>query len=541
MTVLDWIVVAVYLFLLVGLGSYLHQYQDTTQDYFLADQSMAWWQTGFSTMATQLSAISFISAPAFVALAPNGGLKWLAYEFAVPLALIVVMVVIIPVLHRGEYISMHQYLGERFDEDTRSLVSGLFLLMRGLSSGVIVYAGAKVLAVAMSIHPVTAILLIGGITILYDVLGGIGVVIFSDVIQMGIIFLGLIYCGIVATGMIGWESAWNAFDPARTQILYMREYGLSQDSSYGFWPFLIGGFVLYVSYYGCDQSQVQREMSVEDEDDVRKSMLLNAFGRFPLVLVYCVVGVLVGGVYMNAPDVIAGSLGMNPDQLMSTLNSNPDYMLPYFIVGVLPTGITGLLMVAIMAALMSSLDSAMNSLSAITVRDFYREYVTTDADAEHYLNAGRLFTCFWGVFATGSAFAFHYWSQVQTVIEQINQVGNMFYGPLAAAFLLGILTQWIEPDGIKAGVVLGLLVSIGVWLYVPAISWLWWGPIGFIVTVTIAFLIRLFRHNLRRTEPLFEIPKGEHETNWTPWYLLCILYFFVIVGTCYGLQTLLQS
>lgn len=535
LTVIDWIVVTVYLFGLIGIGSYLSQFQETTHDYFLAGQSMSWWQTGFSTMATQLSAISFISVPAFVALKDGGGMKWLAYEFAVPLALIVVMAVIIPVLHRGNYISMHQYLGDRFDGGTRTLMSGLFLLMRGLSSGVIVYAGAKVLAVAMDISTPTAILIIGAVTILYDVLGGIGVVIISDVVQMGIIFLGLIYCGIEATTMVGWSTAWEVIDPERTRVLMMDNYGFSEGNAYGFWPFLIGGFVLYVAYYGCDQSQVQREMSVEDEDEVRKSMLLNAFARFPMVVVYCTVGVLVGAVFLTGAVDFAGQLGMDQSELMSTLENQPDYMLPYFIVGALPTGVTGLLLVAVMAALMSSLDSAMNSLSAITVRDFYREYANTDDTSAHYLSAGRFFVLFWGTFATGSALSFHYWSRMKTVVEQINLIGNMFYGPLLAAFLLGIVTAWARPTGVKIGVILGLLVEIVVWKLVPTVSWLWWGPIGFTVAVSVAFV----HYPLSDDSSFFRLEEGEHETNWVPWYLLCVVYFVVIVGLCYWFERLM--
>ncbi|MFB6344308.1 MAG: sodium/solute symporter [bacterium] len=540
MTGLDWSVIAGYLAFLIGLGAYLNRGQLNTHDYFLAGQDMVWWQTGFSTMATQLSAVSFISAPAFVALVDNGGLRWLAYEFAVPLALVVVMAVIIPVLHRGNYISMHQYLGERFDEGTRLLVSGLFLLMRGLSSGVIVFAGAKVLAAVVALSVPEAILLIGIVTIIYDVLGGIGVVILSDVVQMAIIFVGLLYCGYEALGIIGWTDVVDTFAADRTQIILMDNYGFNPESSYGFWPFLIGGFVLYVSYYGCDQSQVQREMSVSDEDGVRKSMLLNAFGRFPLVLVYCFVGLVVGAVFLTAPEVPASDLTMTTSELTNALKEKPDYMLPYFIVSVLPSGLSGLLIAAIMAALMSSLDSAMNSLSAITVQDFYRQYAQSDRSRRHYLNAGRFFTFAWGAFATLSALLFHYRGQVKTVIEQINQVGNMFYGPLAAAFLLGILVPWIRPAGIKLGIVMGLVVDIAVWQLAPFVSWLWWGPIGLVTSTATAVVVRMARAGPALGESdliSFEVFRQQH--GWSHWYVVCVVYFFVIIAACYGIEVTL--
>jgi Na+/proline symporter len=195
-------------------------------------------------MATQLSAISFVSAPAFVALKEGGGLKWLAYEFGVPLGLIAVMALIIPALHRGNYISIYEYLEERFDEGTRILISGLFQLARGLATAVAVLAGGIIASSATGMSITSAILLIGVITILYDIIGGIGIVIQSDVLQMGIVILGLVIVGGSAWSMVGWSEAWSALDPGRLQILDFRSLGLSGGGQYGFWPMLIGGMFL---------------------------------------------------------------------------------------------------------------------------------------------------------------------------------------------------------------------------------------------------------------------------------------------------------
>lgn len=555
---LDWVVVAIYLLFLIGVGAYLNLFQKDTDDYFLAGQKMKWWQTGFSTMATQLSAISFISVPAFVALKSGGGMKWLVYEVAVPLALILVMVVIIPVLHRGRYISMHQYLGERFNEGTRSLVSGLFLLMRGLSSGVIIYAGAKILAATFDLpnlfagtgleadtqQVVLAILIIGIVTIIYDVLGGIGVVIFSDVLQMFIIIAGLLICGVVGMDLLSWNTVhvMDAYDnPKRFQILNFEQWGVSKESQYGFWPFLFGGFFLYVSYYGCDQSQVQREMSVANEDDVHKSMLLNAFGRFPIVILYCFVGLVIGAVFMMEPQSISGELGWSVEQFQTTYKDHPDWMLPLFMRAALPHGLIGLLFVAAMAALMSSLDSAINSLSAITIRDFYQEYLVPDQSQSHYLLAGKLCTMFWGLFATVSALLFSLRGDTPTVVEQINQIGTMFYGPLAAAFLMGILTDWIEGTSVTAGVLFGMLANLLVWQHLEWISWLWWGPIGFGVTaiVAVTFSVALPPISLPENR-LFRFEEGKNRTNWLPAYVLCVIYFFVIIAVCAWIESVLS-
>ncbi len=544
---LDWTVVVAYLLFLIGVGAYLNRYQENTDDYFLAGQRMKWWQTGFSTMATQLSAISFISVPAFVALKKGGGIKWLAYEVAVPIALIVVMVVIIPVLHRGRYISMHQYLGERFDEKTRSLVSGLFLLMRGLASGVIIYGGAKILAATFKLPTLApesflssptqqvliAILIIGVVTIIYDVLGGIGVVIFSDVLQMFVIVVGLLICGWIGLDLLNWnaEAVVQAYDdPARFRAFDFRHWGVSKEEQYAFWPFLIGGFFLYVAYYGCDQSQVQREMSVANEDDVRKSMLLNAFGRYPIVLLYCLVGLVVGATFLTEAEAIAGNLNLSVETFRTRFQEHPDWMLPLFIRAALPHGLIGLLFVAAMAALMSSLDSAINSLSAVTIRDFYQEYLAPGRSTSHYLRAGQVCTLLWGLFATGSALAFALEPSTQTVVEQINQIGTMFYGPLAAAFLMGLLTEWMLGTGVFAGVVVGMVTNILVWQLMPYISWLWWGPIGFLTTLIVAVVITLqLRAAPVPMNRLLKLEKANTRTYWLPAYVLCIVYFFAII------------
>jgi len=123
MNILDWLVIVLYLAVIVGIAVYLTRSQRNTHDYYLAGRRLKWWQSGASTMATQLGAISFVSAPAFVAIKDGGGLKWLCYEFSVPLALILVMAVVIPSLHRRSYVSIYEYLEERFDAGTRSLVS----------------------------------------------------------------------------------------------------------------------------------------------------------------------------------------------------------------------------------------------------------------------------------------------------------------------------------------------------------------------------------------------------------------------------------
>ncbi len=495
-------------------------------------------------MATQLSAISFVSAPAFVALKPGGGLKWLAYEFAVPLALILVMAVIIPILHQNKYISIYEYLEKRFDSGTRTLVSVLFQLGRGLATAVAVLAGGIILSTAIGISTVYAILLIGLVTLLYDVLGGIRVVILSDFMQMAIIIVGLLICAGTALYLVGWDTAWASLEPSRYQIFDFTGWGLSSESTYGFWPMLIGGFFLYASYYGTDQSQVQRELSVGSINDVRKSLLVNAFGRFPLVLLYVLMGVLVGAVFTQ-PELlkpIARVLQMDSSVLQNILSENPDRMMPMFILGYLPHGIIGFIFMAIMAALMSSLDSGLNSLSAVTMKDIYQKFVKPGAPEKHYFRVSKIITVLWGIFAIGAALLMTEATQAarHTTIVLINAVGSMLYGPILAAFLLGMFNKKMKAMGVKAGIFSGIFVNMLLWIF-TSISWMWWNVSGFVVTVLVAVAVNFGLGNLpqrisQEAEKATLRSSREGDKKWRIVYGLIILYFFLIIAVAWWLQ-----
>ena len=544
MNYLDWIVILIYIVGIIGFALYLTRSQKDTEDYYLGGRKIKWWQSGASTMATQLGAISFISAPAFVAIKDGGGLKWLCYEFGVPLALILVMAVIIPTLHKHHYVSIYEYLEKRFDSGTRSLVSFLFQLGRGLATAVAVLAGGLILSTGLSISTTSAIILVGLITVIYDALGGIRVVILSDFLQMVIIVVGLLICSGVALSIVGWDASWTNLSPERFAILDFKQWGFTPEGSYAFWPMLIGGFFLYVSYYGCDQSQVQRELSVGGVDDVRKSLMVNAIGRFPLVLLYSVMGVFVGAVIAQPQAIIqiAAKMGIEPGAVSHILTHDPDRMLPMFILTYLPNGIIGFIFVAIMAALMSSLDSGLNSLSAVTMKDFYQKYLKPNADERHYLIASKIITFLWGIFCVVVALLFAGFGEAtrQTTIVLINAVGSMLYGPILAAFLIGMFTKRIGAKSLKIGILAGIGVNIILW-QATTISWLWWNLTGFLGTVITAFTAAIYFGLGKRDVPHITRRKYVEDPssiNWRRIYKYVVLYFFIIIFVCYLIERL---
>jgi SSS family transporter len=539
---IDWLVILAYFAGIIGFAAARSRSQRDLHDYYLAGRTTPWWQSGFSTMATQLGAISFVSAPAFVAIKEGGGMRWLCYEFGVPLGILLVTVVIIPVLHRHGRISIYEYLEERFDRSTRLLVSALFQLGRGLATAVSVLAGGLILSTALPISTAQAIIVIGLVTILYDMLGGIRVVIVSDFAQMLIITAGIVICAGAALSLVGWDFAWQVLSPDRMRILDFSRAGFSAGGEYSFWPMAIGGIFLYASYYGCDQSQVQREMSVGSLGGVRKSLLLNAFGRFPMVMLYCVMGVFVGAVFVS-PDhlsILARAMGMSTASLDASLEANPDRMVPMFILSFLPPGVVGLLFVAILSALMSSLDSAINSLSAVTMEDFYKPHLKPSASERHYLAMSKVLTVVWGVFCIVAALTFSGFGEStrQTTIVLINAVGSLLYGPILAAFLLGILSREIGATNVKFGVVIGIAGNLLLW-QLTEISWLWWNLAGFLVTLIVAYLLSIFGmvggFKLLDSDLLYSGNKSQR--GWRLSNSIVALYFFAIIAVTWLIQS----
>ena len=520
MNYLDWIVIGVYIVFLIALSTYLSRRQGNIEDYYLGGRTISWWAIGVSTMATQLGAISFISAPAFVALKPGGGLKWLGFEFAVPVAMVFIMIFIIPVVYRTRVVSIYEYLEQRFDASTRSIVSTIFQISRALATGVGIYAIGIVLAAILNVPLVPTILVIGFVTIIYDVLGGIKAVIYTDVIQMFILTLGILICGYTAYSLIGgWENVLVGFEKERLQILNLGAHGFGDGEGYSFWALVVGGFFLYVSYYGCDQSQIQREMSAKTLDEAKRSLMLNGFARFWLVAAYLSMGLLIG------------AFALQNESFMNLIpKDRVDYMVPIFILNYLPHGLIGFIVVALLAAFMSSLDSSINSLSAATMRDIYQRYIKSDGDDKHNFMMSRILTIFWGVLCTG--FAFLVGSISDTVIEAINKVGSLFYGPILAAFVLGILIKRTSASGVKAGIISGIAVNFILWIGFPGVSWLWWNATGSLSAILVGYVWSYFSPALKIV-PASLAYTAESDTKWKWRYFFMIVYFFLIIIMSY--------
>lgn len=510
----DWLIILGYCAALLGLAAWLSRRQFDREDYYVGGREVGPWPVGLSIMATQCSTNSILGAPAFVAFAAGGGLVWLQYELAVPLAMIVLMLFMMPVFRHFQLLSVYGYLERRFDTATRLTLSGLFQFVRAFASAVTVYSVAIVIDLITGLGFAGAVLLLGVFTVVYDVLGGIRGVIYSDVIQLLILTLMLV---VVLVSLVsaagGLEAMWQAFSPKRRVTLNFSSHGLGDGETFAFWPMLLGGLFLYVSYYGCDQSQVQRQLSSRNIDGTNTALFINGVLRFPLVLLYCLVGVGIA-VYVNDNPAFMDALPLRGEEREYNL------AVPVYMINALPVGLVGLSLVALFAAAMSSLDSVLNSLSATTMEDFVRRFHRVEWSARRELVTSRTLTAAWGGITL--VMAFFVGDIAPTVLEAINKIGSLANGPILAVFALGLLTRRVAGAHAIAGLFAGIAGNGFCWLYLPDVSWLWWNVFGFVATFVVAYLLRLVGGGGARaggSEDLYEagvrrVLREEARVNW---------------------------
>jgi SSS family transporter len=461
---LDLAIVALYLLAIVAMSAAIAWRQRTGRDYFLAGRSMRSLPLGMSIMANQASAVSLVGAPAFVALREGGGLRWLQYELAVPLAMLLLSAILLPALRSVPGASIYAYAERRFGRSTRRALAGSFLLARGLALGVILYASALVVAEALGCSVDQALLAVGLFSVAYTSLGGIVADIWSDVLQLVLLWGGTFVSAFYLLEHTGLDLLRRIPDERAATLIPAPPF----EDAFSLWPMLFGGLFLYLSYYGCDQSQAQRLLTARSDADARRALLLNGLLRFPMVLTYCVFGLLLAGLLSTDPAFASAMEGRPADSLV------PVFMLSY-----LPSGLRGLLLAAILAAAMSSIDSALNSLAAVTLDDVF----TLDP-ARQSVWLGRATSLAWGVFGVVSGMVCA--RSGSGILELVNMVGSAFYGPVLAVFVLGVLAPGVSGQSALAGLAAGLAANAALAAFAPTVPWLWWNPAGFLAASAVA-------------------------------------------------------
>ncbi len=303
MRLLDWLVVAGYLLWIVYDGIKRSK-SDGVEGYLLANRSLPWWAVGLSVMATQLSAITLVGT---TGQAYADGMRFVQFYFGLPFAMVLLSVTLVPFFYRSGVYTAYEYLERRFDVKTRTLASLLFLFGRSMSTGAIISAPAVILSIIFHWNLTLTILAIGGPTIIYTMIGGVQAVTWTDVKQMGIVVGGLV-CAVIALILglpddVGVGQALHVAGAAGRMNPIDFHFDIRQ--TYTFWSGLIGGLFLHLSYFGCDQSQVQRYLTAKSLNQARHSLLMSAFVKIPLQVLVLMVGVFMFLFYVfNRPPML---------------------------------------------------------------------------------------------------------------------------------------------------------------------------------------------------------------------------------------------
>ncbi len=524
-------------------------------NYLRGGNSMKWWTVGLSVMATQASAITFLSTPG---LAFEDGLRFVQFYFGMPLALVIISITFIPIYYRLKVYTAYEYLESRFDVRTRVLGAMIFLVQRALSAGITIYAPAIILSSALGWPLSSTSLVIGIVVIVYTVSGGTRAVSQTQKQQMAVMMGGMAAAGFMIMHLLPPDiGLGEALDVAGSAgRLNAVSFEFDPSDRYNFWSGMLGGTFLFLSYFGTDQSQVQRYLTGRSITESRLGLMMNGLLKVPMQFSILFVGVLVFVFYqfyqpplffieqgretvqssgyasewealnkdydrlwneksaeihqylehleredepaaglsqqkikqLNESEVAmrdsAKSLIRQADPSLAT--QDHDYVFITFIMNRFPEGLIGLLLAVILSAAMSSTASELNALSTTATVDLYRRFVRDNASDQHYVRVSRGFTLLWGTLALLFAL---FASLAENLIELVNIIGSIFYGPMLGIFVVAFYIRWIQAKAVflAAIVAQGLVIAL---FFTANISYLWLNPIGVGLVVGVASLLQ---------------------------------------------------
>lgn len=477
---LNWAIVFVYAVANLLLGWWMSRRVRTASDYHIGDRSTPWWAIGISIVATYVSALSFLGAPAW---AYGSGMTALAIHINYPLVVFITIVFFIPFFYSSGVASIYEYLERRFGVRTRTVMGLIFLVTMTLGAGSMLTATGIVLRSTMGLDIETGIIVMTAIVVLYTMLGGMNAVIWTDVLQGIILTIGVvvvIICIMIAIPSfreaLSFLQAHGKLDPIDARL------DLSIPPT--IWAGVIAMTLYHTTVYGANQFMVQRALAAKTMADAKKSYMVIGYAAFALYFMFFFVGAMLYVYYEGKPF------------------KDPNEIILIFSQSLAIPGLMGILVAAIMSATMSSASSALNSLATISVTDFYERFIVKGAEDAHYLRACRIFTLVWGVALVPVAIAFA--SSTGSILETLTAVGSYLVGAKLAMFGLGFFSKHTTERGLLVGVVAGFvaLAVVGpigplvapvdsLWSAVglerPKIAWPWFVVIGGVVNFVIGW------------------------------------------------------
>lgn len=534
MSSIDWIILCVTLAGIVLYGIYKSRTTKNLDGYFLSNRSMPWYLVLLSIMGTQASAITFLTGPG---QAYSDGMRFVQYYFGLPLAMIVVSIFFVPVFNRLKVYTAYEFLENRFDLKTRTLTSFLFLLSRGLSTGISIFAPSIVLSSLMGWNIYYTNLVMGGLLIIYTMSGGAKAVAHTQKLQMIIVFVALFIVGYLAVKLlpdaIGFTGALRkSGEMGKMNIITtgFTDKGFNWQDKYNIWSGLIGGFFLALSYFGTDHSQVGRYLTAKDVKESRLGLLINGLVKVPMQFFILLLGILIfsfyqfkkAPIYFDQAKVSVAKQTSYKDSLSALENSyaialdagaiqesqtlraqykevlqqalpgqdtnDNNYIFLRFVMDYLPQGLIGLIIAIIFLASWGSIAAALNSLAAVSVVDFHKKFFVKDETETKDYHVSQWYTFGWGVFCI--IIAMFAQNIGNSLIEAVNILGSLFYGVILGIFLVALGLKFIKGHAVFYAALVSELLVILIYQQ-NLVSFLWLNAIGAILVVLLAIAIQM--------------------------------------------------
>jgi SSS family solute:Na+ symporter len=545
----DWIILISTILFIVIYGAYKTRKNKNIQSFLKGNNTSNWFTIGISVMATQASAITFLSTPG---QAYYDGMGFLQFYLGLPLAMIIICMFFVPLYHKLKVYTAYEFLENRFDRKTRTLGAILFLIQRGLAAGITIFAPSIILSTVLGIDLKILNFLVGFLVIVYTVTGGTKAVNITQKQQMFVIFLGLFFVFFFLIERYPENLTVSKFlEYSRSSEKFkILDFSIDPNNRYTFWSGITGGLFLALSYFGTDQSQVQRYISGKSVKEIRLGLIFNGIFKIPMQFFILLLGVMVfvffefnkSPVNYN-PQVISYAqknyssdfnkilneyedltfekrklqqgflsndgdfpiqlnsiqnkekeLRTNVKELVSTNNNSieendKDYVFLHFILNYLPKGLIGLLIAVIICAAMSSTASELNALAATTTIDLYKRNHQIKKSERHYLSASKFFTVMWGIIAIVFA---SFGTLFENLIQLVNIIGSIFYGTILGIFLVAFFFKKITSNSVFWSACLSQII-IFIIFFTTDISYLWLNFIGAFITVVLSNIIERFK------------------------------------------------
>ena len=488
-SLLDVLVIIAYLVGTTLLGIWVGRRQRDAKDYFVAGRNIPWWAVMLSVVASETSALTFISIPG---LAYTGNLGFLQVATGYLLGRIVVANVLLPRYYEGELVTAYALLERRFGLATRRFTSIVFMATRGLADSVRVFATAIPIALILQgviprqwVMP-TAVLVLGTLTIIYTYRGGMRAVVWTEILQASVYIIGGLSALVIVGHLVpnGWSGIFAAAGPEGK--LRVIDFYTGFDRPHTVFAGLIGGAFLSMASHGADQLIVQRLLSSRTLKDAQRAIIGSGVVVIIQFTLFLMIGVGLWALYAGGRTF-----------------AKADDVFPTFIIEHMPHGLLGLVLAAILAATMSTHSGAINSLAAAATHDIYLPLTGRRPDDPRTLRTGKIFALLWGVVLTGGALLFPQNQQTPVVVIALS-IASFTYGGLLGGFFLGIVWRRARQADAIAGMAVGIaamafivfarplaaaLPSLAPWLLpLGTIAWPWYVLIGTLITLVVGML-----------------------------------------------------